>query len=271
MPILDSVRNMLTRRRADHESDDAPLSRSSGAVDTDIAGTQAERLFQVLQQSEDVRRSTQPDHDAAPKRPQRIGSMIESKPLRKPSPSSSHLESADVVAMVHRIGQHLDDQRGSTERLLTLMERLPTALGALPEMNRHCNRLLETVTEAQQQARRRDESLNQSLTRIGVASERHTEVLGLLQQQLDANGRTSERITETLDSFRLVLSDMSSSTSQQVDVLSRMARASEKRELRITATLARTQKWMIAAMIFCGGVTLAALGVAVVTLLRAGT
>jgi len=275
MAILESVRKVFTRRR-DGFSDAAAHESIDATPIADVKGTQAEALFQALQDSEDARRANShetdharymPDGQPTGRESSRAMVTVEPKPSRKTLEKESSATKADLPSLIRRIDQHMEGQSERAEQLLTLMERMPTALESIPEMNRNTHRMLETINDAQHHARQRDVTLNSTLDRIGSASERHTEVLGLLQQQLDASEQATIRISDTLGEFRQVLSDMSSSTSQQVDVLSRMARATEKRELRITTTLARTQKWMIAAMIFCGLVTLAALGVAVVVLL----
>ena len=279
MPILDSVRTMFTRRR--HE----PVQETAGAFESGTLGTQADRLFAALEQSETARRTANPSE--SPARPPKTVMTIEPKPA-PPSPPATvaalpstatpstsarwhengRVDSTDVITLVRRIGEHLDDSAQHGRQVVALLDRLPPALQALPEMNRHCTRLLEIITEAHQHSRRREEALNDNLQRIGAATERHTEVLGLLQQQLDNNDHATTRVSETLDSFREVLSNMSDATVQSVDVLSRMAKASEKREFRITTALAQSQKWMIATMIFCGVVSATALGIALMTLLR---
>lgn len=275
MPILDSVRTIFTRRRNE------PVEELNGQADPAFVGTQADKLFAALEQSESARRATNPNESAA--RPPRTVMTIEPKPAPPqglpafvpPTPSTSarshdnaRVESNDVIGLVRRIGEHLDDQAQHGQQVVALLDRLPPALQALPEMNRHCTRLLEVITEAQQHSRKREDALNNNLERIGAANERHTEVLGLLQQQLDNNEQATRGVTDTLDNFRRVLSEMSNSTAQSVDVLSKMAKASEKREFRMSTTLAKTQKWMIATMIFCGVVSATAIGIALVTLFK---
>ncbi len=267
MPILDSVRNMLTRRRPEEHDDLAATITTDPPVN--VAGTQAEKLFEALHASEQVRRSTSSDPDADLRRPERATAMIESKPSRKAQPiAGATLESSDVVSLVKRIGEHLDEQSASADQMITLLEKFPDALSALPELNRQSTRLIEIAAEAQQHAQTRDGVMNKTLNRIGDATEKHTEVLGLLQQQLDSNGQTSQRMNVTLDSFQQVLSEMSASSAKSVEVLSKMAKASERREFRISTTLAKSQKWMIAAMIFCGAVSALALGVAVLMMIN---
>lgn len=277
MPILESVRTMFTRRK--HEIVDETTDAAD--LDTSITGTQADRFFAVLEQSEAKRRETNPG--ATEPRVPRLAVAIEPKPVSlppapspgyvpTPSTSARSLEnsqfetSTDVISLVQRIGEHLDDQAQHGKQVVALLDRMPPALQALPEMNRQCTRLLEIITEAQQHSRKREDALNSNLQRIGEATERHTEVLGLLQQQLDNNEHATARVSETLNSFRSVLSDMSNSTAQSVDVLSKLAKASEKREFRMMTTLAQSQKWMIATMVFCGVVSAAAVGIALITL-----
>ena len=74
-------------------------------------------------------------------------------------------------------------------------------------------------------------------------------------------------MTETLGSVRQTLTDLSDSTTQSVQMLSEMVQMSERRSTELTGLVARTQRWMLVALICCGAAAVAAVSVAVAVLL----
>ena len=121
-----------------------------------------------------------------------------------------------VMLMVRRIGDHLEGQTQRTERLLELMDRLPPAIDALPEINRQNARFVETLHEHFGQAKRREEALNETLSTLTEASGRQTDVLGLVQQHLDTSGQMAAQLSGTLDTLRETLGDMADANARTV-------------------------------------------------------
>jgi hypothetical protein len=185
--------------------------------------------------------------------------------IRTLAPTAQNLD--EVMSLVRNISTHLEGQTERTDRLIDCMSRLPAALEALPEINRQNARLLEIVGDYLGHARRRDDALNGTLSGINEASMRHTEVLGLLQQQLDASGRSTDALTDQLGDFREALSALAGSNARTTTVLSDMAQSNEHREFELTRMLARTQKWLLAAMICCAAMSAAAITVAAIATL----
>ncbi len=192
--------------------------------------------------------------------------LIETKPMRPRSAAERAQD--EVLALVRRIGDHLDGQTSRTERLLEVMDRLPHALDAVPEINRQNARLLEVLHEHFAQSKRREETMNAALGSLTETSMRQTDVLGLVQRHLDANGRTAATLSASLETLHRGLSDLAESNSHSALVLERISDAAAERENGLQRTLARTQRWMIVAVAFCGAASAMAIVVAVLALVQ---
>jgi chromosome segregation ATPase len=193
--------------------------------------------------------------------------MIEPKPVReRRGESRTHQE---VLGLVQRIGEHLDQQSQRAERMVELMDRIPAMLDALPEISRQNATLVEALHDHFAQAKRREEALGATLSTITDTSERQTDVLGLIQQQLDSNSHTAQQFQGTLDNLRCALSDLADSNTRSSDVLLQMSEQRDAREAEFRETLSRTQAWTVAAMIACSMVSVAAVIVAAIALFGA--
>jgi len=237
MTLLSDVRRIFGRKRP---------------VAIDLTGTQAEPLSKQLGANMG---------GGAP------GSTIEPKPTRlRFTPDGRSNE--EVLGLVRKIGDHLDAQTRRTEQVLRLMDRVPQALDALPEINRQNTRLMEALHEHFSQAKRREHALNDTLSMITETSGRQTDVLGLIQQQLDTSSRTTAQFGETLDELRHALGGLAESNNRSAEILANLADERTEREMVLATALARTQRWMIMAVCCCGITSLAAIAVAAVALLR---
>lgn len=243
MPILKDLRGLFTRRRP---------------VEMDISGTQASALADTGRWSDDDTPSIINEAQAPIER--RNG---------KAKPAAELPQRIDeVMGLVRQIGSHLEAQNKQNDQLLEHLERLPRALDALPEINRQNARLIEIVSEHLDHARRREGALNDTLAGLSETATRQTEVLGLLQQQLDANSHASESLSEHLGGFRDALGDLASTNERTAKMLNHLSVTNERRENELTTMLASTQKWVIAAMIGCAATSATAIIVAAIALFR---
>jgi len=181
-------------------------------------------------------------------------------------PAAPNVE--EVMIVVRQISTHLETQARRTDKLIECMERLPGALDALPEINRQNSRLLEIVNEYLGHARRRDDALNETLSGITDASARQTEVLGLIQQQMDENTRSSQELRSGLVDFKDAISQLAGTNRRTTSVLSEMNQTNDRREQELTRMLRRSQAWMIGAMICSAAATATAVAVAGVVVFR---
>lgn len=184
---------------------------------------------------------------------------------RRPKRSMAELQQGyeEVMGLVRRVGDHLDAQAKRTEKLLTLMERMPQALDALPEINRQNARLLEAISEHLSQSKNRETALNDTLRSLGESSSQQTEVLGLLQRQFDISTQSAEKMTETLGNFSEALSNLAATNNRSTDVLSRIVDAADERESRMASMVSRSERWnwVIVGLLSLGVLILAIIGI----------
>jgi hypothetical protein len=241
MPLLSDIRSLFSRKKR------VPV------IDLNI--TQAHGLQEATR-----------DVDVMPTSNGSDLPFIESKPMRLRSNEEPQRGYHDVMDLVYKLSEHLDRQTERTERLLELLEKLPQGLEALPEFNRQSAKMLELLGQHLRQAEVREEALNATLNRLNQTAGHQTDVLGLLQQQLDANNQSSTKIIETVVDIRPVLIDLAENTKHSGDLLSDISQSAENREVRLVETLKRTQYWVVAALVLCGLTAAAAVVVALIAL-----
>ncbi len=169
----------------------------------------------------------------------------------------------EVMGLVRKVGDHLDAQTKRTERLIDLMENLPQALDALPEINRQNSQLLEALNEHLSQSKKRESTLNDTLRSLGESSAQQTEVLGLLQQQFDASTRSAEQMTETLGNFSEALSNLAETNNRSTDILARIVDSADERDARMAALMSKSDRWnwVIVGLLALGIIVLSIIGI----------
>lgn len=182
---------------------------------------------------------------------------------RKPKRSLAELQQGyeEVMGLVRKVGDHLESQAQRTDQLLSLMERLPQALDALPEINRQNARLLETLTEQLHQSKNREAALNETLKALGTSSAQQTEVLGLLQRQFDISTQAAEKMSHTLSSFSEALANLADTNNRSADVLAKIVESASQRENQMATMLTRSARWnwLIVGLLSLGVIILAIL------------
>lgn len=238
MPLLRDLRTLLRRRRqvVVDLSENGPHRRESG--EDDVPGADDGPATSLQRSS----------------RTRSVGDMQRSYD--------------EVMGLVRKIGDHLDTQADRTQRLIDLMDRMPQALDALPEINRQNARLFEVLTDHLEHAKHRETALNTAIDRITVSSSEQTQVLGLIQQQLDANNMAANQMAENLGGFSQALGNLADLNSKSISVLQTLTRSSEEREARLAELLGRSQRWMIIVLCGCGLASVAAVVVAVLVLIN---
>lgn len=250
MPLLQDIRRFFTGKRRD-------------PVEIDLTGTQAQGLADSAQPASPDS-SREGDEDAVLEDEVAGGSYLSRRNSRgSRTKTMNELQRGydEVIGLVRKIGDHLDAQTERTERMMSMMEHLPQAIDALPEINRQNARLLDILSDHLTQTKDREQALNDTLRHLGNSSDHHTEVLSVLQQQLDTNHRASEHMTETLGSFREALTNLAETNNRSTEILSRITEARDEREAKLTAMFKQTQRWMIAV-----GGTVGALGLIAIIL-----
>ncbi len=230
--------------------------RKTKPVAIDLTGTQAESLTQSM--GKGVEQTNENGEFT--------GSVDSPKKTNRIPPVVSSVE--EVSTLVRKVGEHLDNQSDRTERLLTMLQQLPTAFETLPEIHRQNTCLLEELTAHFSKARARESALNESLHNLSKASDRQIEVMGLIQQQLDANHKAAERRTDALNRLDKALSTLAESHSRTGAALSGMIESGTRQQSELCRQLGRTHKWIITTFVCCAAASITALVIAIFALLQ---
>lgn len=250
MPLLRDVRSLLN------------FSRKRRPIEIDLTGTQAEALTAEIHAADSANgngngvslNGKHDDHHAISRRHAGNGSR------------ASNTE--ELMSLVRKMGEHMDNQADRTDRVIEVMDRLPKSLEVLPEINRQNACLIEALHDHLTQARERDSALHEALTTLTKSAGRQAEVLGLIQQQLDANHEAGRERAVAMARLNDSMNVLATSNTRTGDMFAEMAQASEARQGELTAMLGRTQKWVIGTMICCAAASMTALAVAMIAMLK---
>jgi hypothetical protein len=255
MGLMSGIRNLFKR---------------SDPVMVDLSGTQAQRLAAAV-------RSSAGEHDDAARFDEAGALMIEHKPTTVAAGSGGPRSLAElqrgyeeVMQVVRRVSDHLDSQSERTARITEVLERLPDVIDALPELNRHNTRLLDLLGDHLERTKTRDGAINAALARLTDNCGQQTEVLGLIQQQLDGNRQSSLRMADALGDFRTALADMNATGNRSVATLAQLAQSSGEREARLLLHLGVMRRWLVTAVVCLLLTLLAALAAAAWMAWRSG-
>jgi len=187
--------------------------------------------------------------------------IIEPKPLATDSPTSRAGE--EVASAVRALVDHLETQSTRTTRLVELLERLPSALEPLPEVNRQHARVLDVLTDHLEGVRNREDAVNAALTRLGESTGAQAQVLGTVEEHLQTGERMFDRLSDTLGGVRESMADVAVGSARSSDVLAGLQSSMNERDERLTTALERYRTWTIGAIIACAALGAVAVAIAV--------
>ncbi|TVQ59357.1 MAG: hypothetical protein EA379_10935 [Phycisphaerales bacterium] len=161
----------------------------------------------------------------------------------------------EVLELVRKVNTHLDRESERTAKLMTIVERIPDALDALPELRDQTKRAVETLRESSEQSARRDEKVQSALTHI--------------RDRLDDARETETHLVGTLTEFRGSLQDMAHSSERSSGAIAAMNERNALRDKELADMLNLTRRWVVAALVI-GALGVAAAIVAIAFILTRG-
>ena len=108
-----------------------------------------------------------------------------------------------------------------------------------------CARMVDTLIDQAQRAKDRDAALTRGLKELGEGSDRQTQVLGLVQQQLDLHSETSSRVAEILGEARTALGAFSATSERHARSIESLAEATRRRTIQSDRLERRLQLWLV--------------------------
>lgn len=163
----------------------------------------------------------------------------------RPTPS----EPIDGEHLLVQFRDQLTSQAQSQQQLTTLLASLNTTLHALPQLARQQGQVLETLVEGAVRARQRDQTIERSLTHLTEGADRQTQVLGLVQQQLDLNHEISLRVAESLRETAGALGTFAVTSYRHARALETLAQSTQRRVAQ-SDRLEKSLQWWIAVIAF---------------------
>ena len=124
-------------------------------------------------------------------------------------------EQLDSNRLLVEFRDQLSNQAESQRHLTTLLTSLTTTLDALPQLARQQGQVLEILLENSARSKHRDQTFERGLSQLTEGSLQQTQVLGLVQQQLDLNHEVSLRVAESLRETAGALSTFAATSDRQ--------------------------------------------------------
>ena len=152
----------------------------------------------------------------------------------------------EVVDLIRTVRVHLDQQADRSERLLRLMEHLPAALESIPESSRNQSRMAEAMASHAEQQNRVIARLNETMGNMASASEHQSQVMGVLQQQIESSRRTDEQFLGSFSAINQTLIQLSQSSQASVQTLRKVTDQSDRSTQRIEDLMKRNSRTMTA-------------------------
>ncbi len=159
--------------------------------------------------------------------------------------------SVDGATLLVQFSDQLTSQAHSQQQLNSLLGTLTTTLNALPQLARQQGQVLETLLEGAARSRIRDQAIERNLVQLTDGSDRQTQVLGLVQQQLDLNHEVSLRVAESLKETASAISTFAATSDRQSRALENLASATERRVKQADRLEKALQFWLAIVALLC--------------------
>lgn len=160
-------------------------------------------------------------------------------------------EPLDSNRLLIEFRDQLSTQAESQKQLTTLLTSLSTTLDALPQLARQQGQVLETLLENSARARHRDQTFERGLTQLAEGSHQQTQVLGLVQQQLDLNHEVSLRVAESLRETAGALSTFAATSDRQSRAIENLALSTQRRVAQSDRLEKAIQFWLFVVAGIC--------------------
>ena len=187
-----------------------------------------------------------------------------------PGAVSQWLSEDELAMLLRQLRTHLDDQTQVSRQTVAGIDRLAQTAEALNRLDRNAGQLVAMATEHVGVEESRSADTSQALTAIRETSQHHTEILGLMQQQLDTNARTLDRVADTLDHIQRGVASVAAASDQTAELLARLDRVDADGAQAMRDFLARTQRSTLVVLAGCASASILAVVVAILALVQQG-
>lgn len=166
----------------------------------------------------------------------------------------------EVRDLIRHVRDHMERQSERGDRLLDVMERLPSSLQALPETNRNQVRMLEVIQMHLDQEAKQAGRLHEAIQSMASAARAQSQVLGSMQQQMETSRDHDQMYIEGMNVMNTTLQRLNSSSDAGVETLRQLCESGRNSDHRMQEMVERNAKHMTILTITSGVLALLALG-----------
>lgn len=166
----------------------------------------------------------------------------------------------EVRDLIRHVRDHMERQSERGDRLLDVMERLPTSLQALPETNRNQVRMLEVIQTHLDQESKQAGRLHEAIQSMASAARSQSQMLGTMQQQMETTRDHDQMYLEGMNVMNTTLQRLNSTSDAGVDTLRQLCESGRNSDQRLQELVERNAKHMTVLTFTSGVLALLALG-----------
>lgn len=149
-----------------------------------------------------------------------------------------------VVDLIGAMRSHMDSQERRGDQLLVLMENLPQALRSIPEALKNQEQIYMAMHSHLQQHVATARQFGEAVSSLASAADHHSQVLGVIQQQLDSNNHTNQQLTGGFQALNRTLHQINEHNQRSYALLDHLTAHNEKADARIQKLLTSNRKHM---------------------------
>ncbi len=149
-----------------------------------------------------------------------------------------------VVDLIGAMRSHMDSQERRGDQLLVLMENLPQALRSIPEALKNQEQIYMAMHSHLQQHVATARQFGEAVSSLASAADHHSQVLGVIQQQLDSNNHTNQQLTGGFQALNRTLHQINEHHQRSYALLDHFTAHTEKADARIQSLLTSNRKHM---------------------------
>ncbi len=140
-------------------------------------------------------------------------------------------------------------------------------LPELVEQNRRVADALNDLIELTRDARTRNDAAVDRLNKTAVqqleAGQRQTAALQSMQSAIHRSNEAEQEMARSISGFNETLTDMSHSTRDLGETIAQLRETDAEREAELARLVSNSQKWLVAAVVFCALMAVIVLGLAI--------
>lgn len=148
-----------------------------------------------------------------------VGPVNKHEPIEKLQEGFNQL-----VEQLKGINQHLNQQVGQHEQLMSQLERLPRFLESFPAVVENQRKMTQELLEQVKWAMAKNQHFADVVNKIPTETAKQTDALVDINHQLAAAADTDVQMTESLNKFNETLEKLNRSTTGQTDSIMQMSK-----------------------------------------------